>query len=533
MMKYLIIVFLLIGYTCNATIYSIGFGINILNMEIYHKVINANPIEIPYNTNEFNIEATIINHMNNFTEKFPIHIDEKTSISGVSSLLGSFSIEYDNIHKIISNKYIQIAYLNTKITTSKLTTDSLDYTLDKNLEKLIYKIGYSKSKNTSLGNKVSRYYSNELIKNYGTHYISQGILGGRLSQIISINVNDIKSYDINTFKTEASIEYGIFFGIQYIENHTRNSDYVHIMTKNKLKIEGGIPFTPNNTWTLKTWSESVEKTPFMVDIYINPITNLVLYNKLPTNLVSIVHREISDAINKHIDDNTYTGCMDPHSKEYNFRANMQTDDSCHVNLRYGYGGIYQTSSLEIHIVKNLITLDTTCPYEYATFPLTPIQHIHYNIPGTYETCIEDCIVHTILCRILCYGYYPTHTDTYTIQTFVCLTNITNPSYGLYFGGAFTIDSPNPITGSKSCPDKFLEQKITETMSICELTMDILEKYPIHMGGMFTSQKINPFTGAYYCPFGYERHSLRNDDYDFFYCIGMDDMSKEKMFIVPG
>lgn len=234
------------------------------------------------------------------------------------------------------------------------------------------------------------------------------------------------------------------------------------------------------------------------------------------------------AIDRYYKINTYPGCVNPDSKNFNFQANVD-DASCEgPSTNLSFGGVYQRCTqligdaraiCEEHAVKNPATGSYFCKYPYTA---TRLHSEVLEQPYTEEYCWDECsgfIWKT--CDNICESI--NRVKSAQVDTYWCSTNQQVPEFsGYLFGGLFGPSLQNPLTKSRSCPSNFFALKFLSSGIMICLSNDYeaATKFSVPFGGFFSCQATNLLAGGQSrCPPQFSQHLLTiSDGCQVLYCV---------------
>uniref|UniRef100_A0A3Q3F6R9 Macrophage-expressed gene 1 protein n=1 Tax=Labrus bergylta TaxID=56723 RepID=A0A3Q3F6R9_9LABR len=224
---------------------------------------------------------------------------------------------------------------------------------------------------------------------------------------------------------------------------------------------------------------------------------------------------VSPAIDRYYKVNTRPGCVDINSKNFNFQANID-DSSCEgpaTNL--SFGGVYQEcvqmSSdagplCDALAQKNLETGEFSCRSPYiSTLLRSEVRQQGYTSYDCYDQRYRCGFLGLSHChRQVCQDNY--HVRTARINTYWCSVNGTAPdNSGYLFGGIYSPSLLNPLTNAKSCPQNFIPVKfLSDGQMICvSKDYETGTRFSVPFGGLFSCQSGNPISGSQHLSDGCE------------------------------
>nr|XP_057927474.1 macrophage expressed 1, tandem duplicate 1 [Doryrhamphus excisus] len=350
-------------------------------------------------------------------------------------------------------------------------------------------------------------------------YVSNGVSeASSVKALAGLNFYDKIKFDISSQNTQQSSS---------LQAYQSNIQYSLIQS------HGGASFYPGIT--LQKWQESTRNNLVAIDrlgLALHYFINENAFPDLPQPTVDKVAKSVGKAIERYYKVNTRPGCVDVGSQNFNFQANID-DDSCEgpaTNLTFG--GIYQecipisrnTEPLcDALAQKNPDTGAFSCQPPYsATLLRSEVRQQAYTVYECHDEKYRCGVFHLSHChRQVCQD--KTYVRSAHINTFWCSVNGNAPeNSGYLFGGVYNPSQVNPITNAKTCPSKFLPLKfLSDGQVICvSKDYELANKYSVPFGGFFSCQSSNPMSGQQRrCPSKFSQHlAAVSDGCEVLYCV---------------
>ncbi|XP_062974784.1 macrophage-expressed gene 1 protein [Elgaria multicarinata webbii] len=390
--------------------------------------------------------------------------------------------------------------------------------------------------------RMADYLAEILVLNYGTHVITGVDAGASLVQEDHVKSSFVKGS--RSMRSSITAAAGVSF--QNIVNFKSSvsvgtedgftKEYQANRTNSRVESIGGLPFYPGIT--LKAWQESitnhlvaVDRSGLPLSFFITP-TNLP---GLPSPTVRKLSKMVKTAISRYYTFNTYPGCTNPASPNFNFYANMD-DGTCEgAATNFTFGGAYQEcaqlegpdaallcQSLE---QRNPLSGAFSCPVGYTPVRLRSQQREE---GYSHLDCRQDCLVWRLFCKWICKDVIKP--SRVRFSSYWCAAQRPVPENpGFLFGGLFSAKSSNPMTNAQSCPSTYYQLKLFDQLKVCVSSDERGQKYSVPFGGFFSCEVGNPLMGSHNgteddpypkrCPVGFSQHlALISDGCQVEYCV---------------
>uniref|UniRef100_A0A8D2LI15 Macrophage-expressed gene 1 protein n=1 Tax=Varanus komodoensis TaxID=61221 RepID=A0A8D2LI15_VARKO len=390
--------------------------------------------------------------------------------------------------------------------------------------------------------RMADYLAEILVLNYGTHVITGVDAGASLVQEDHIKSTFVKDSQFMRSSITAAagislqniISFGSSISTGTEDNFTRQ--YQANRINSRVESIGGVSFYPGIT--LKGWQESITNHLVAVDRSGLPLQFFITSHHLPglpSPTVTKLSRTVKTAISRYYTFNTYPGCTNPASPNFNFYANMD-DGTCEGTARnFTFGGAYQEcvqlegpdavllcQGLE---QRNPLSGGFSCPEGYTAVQLGSQQREE---GYSHLDCHQDCLIWRLFCKKVCKDVVTP--SRVRFSSYWCAARGPVPaSSSFLFGGLFSVNSINPMTNAQSCPSRYYQLRLFDQLKICVSSDERGQKYSVPFGGFFSCQAGNPLMGSHNgtkndpypkrCPAGFSQHlALISDGCQVDYCV---------------
>lgn len=483
------------------------------------------------------LNSEILESWKNYHSSNSYSINAELSL--FSKINGKFSAEFQRMKTLqVKDQAITTrVQVRNLVYTAKINPDSgLSRAFRKELTDIADRLENNQT-------RMATYLAELLVLNYGTHVITSVDAGAALIQEDHIMSSFFEDSRNNRASLTASA--GAAFlntvNFKFEENYTSQSgftkSYLSNRTNSRVQSLGGIPFYPGIT--LQTWQQNIHNHLVAVDRAGLPLHFFIspdMLPDLPAPLVKKLSKVVEMAVRRYYTFNTYPGCTDVNSPNFNFQANMD-DGSCDGKMtNFSFGGVYQEctqlSGSDAHVLcqnleqKNPLTGNFSCPSGYSPVRLlTQIQEEGYN----HLECRRKCKV-LIFCKTVCEDVFRVARAEF--RAFWCVSNGQVPeNSGLLFGGLFSSKSINPMTNAQSCPASYYQLKLFGSLKVCvSQDYELGYRFLVPFGGFFSCEAGNPLAdpatsrdvdtpSLKKCPGGFSQHlALISDECQVSYCV---------------
>ncbi|XP_078401261.1 macrophage expressed 1, tandem duplicate 1 [Cetorhinus maximus] len=470
-------------------------------------------------------------------------------VSFLSLLNGKFSTDSERV----KTHQVRDSCMTTRIQVRNLMYEVKahpDFQLDQRFKEQLIQIGnYIENNQTS----AACYYTELLVRNYGTHVLTGVHAGANLlqeDQVRSTFVSDSWSRK-STITSSAGatffhvVNVGLGGQVESLDQSTRQ--YVGNRSHSRVENNGGIPFYPGVT--LQKWQQEIANQLVAIDRSGQPLSLFVSPQSLPElpgPTVKKLSRAIDRAVGLYYAVNTHPGCLDRRSPNFNFRANVE-DGSCEgLATNFTFGGVYQEcqelSGADAQPLcrslaqRNPLTGSFSCPPGYAAVRLhSGVTEEAYSRYECHQHC-HSCWFLATCCDNVCGDAYRVRRARFTASWCAATSASTTagpPSSGYLFGGLYSAGAGNPLTQSRSCPPAFDPLDLLRDLRLC--VSDDYElgfRYSVPFGGFFSCEAGNPLArpppgpsgpdpgpDPKRCPKGYSQHQAAiSDGCQVLYCL---------------
>ncbi|KAF7695279.1 macrophage expressed 1, tandem duplicate 1 [Silurus meridionalis] len=446
---------------------------------------------------------------------------------------GKFSTENKRIktHQVKDNSVTARVQVRNHLYTVKAFPD---FTLDVRFARQAEEIADAIENNQT---RMVSYLSEKMVLDYGTHVITSVDAGATLMEEDYLKSSYVSDAQSSQSSVTASAGANFFdkvsfnIGSKVSQETSETKAYKGNITYSITLSHGGALFYPGIT--LQKWQEStlnnliaIDRSGLPLHFFLNPST----FPDLPVPTVNKLALSVRKAIERYYKINTYPGCVNPDSKNFNFQANVD-DASCEgPSTNLSFGGVFQHCTPQTSdgdaicqelAVKNPATGDYSCKQPYAaTLLRSEVQERPYNKMECHQKC-HSCWLFLTCCKEVCGNVY--YVRRAQVETYWCSTNEKAPEFsGYLFGGLFGTTLQNPLTKSMSCPPNFFALKfLSNGIMIClSNDYEAATRFSVPFGGFFSCQSTNMLAGGQSrCPPQFSQHlAAISDGCQVLYCV---------------
>ncbi|CAF1634061.1 unnamed protein product [Adineta ricciae] len=505
---------------------------NVLNFENTH--LNEKCIQVyPVREQKMELVSSIIDVFDSYETDYSsdLFVGGSASYMGFK-VSGSYSQNYQSSKKLQREENTIILRNHIDFIMSEVLM-SPSCELHAEAKKRLVDIAKYETNNQSA---MATYAAQLFVKEYGTHYTNRLRLGGSIAQDDHIQRSTFKTNDSSSKSYQAAAEASFHFtfslSAKFASSSRTDDSSVHEarkeFTRKVVHSRGGRVSVLNSS--IETWQASIEEAPVIVQRGIENLTYIVqpyLLPELSNKELVLVREKLNTAIETFIQMNLHYGCMNRNSPSFNWIANVN-DSSCELpKENWQLGGFIQTC-IEDHRLNpkcqnfkmlNYYTETDQCPVGFIR------HHLHKKIQKENTCCtsyFEGIGTRTI-------DLYDCVSESKQFRSKIGSLKVAN---NYVFGGFFTPNKLNPITGVSKCPNEVFSQVSVKNsdISICiSKQVSNIDNLP-HYGGMYSCQKGNAMnSNKKQCPISYSSHVISALDGDclLYICLKFDEIPEVK------
>ncbi|XP_071143413.1 macrophage-expressed gene 1 protein-like [Mytilus edulis] len=506
----------------------------------------------PVKTSEISIFADTFSTHNSFTSATSASVNKQFCASD-STLFEKSQISgsYSNDAQFSVNKQLETDSTLVRVTANfpryRITIKE-DAPLDPVFRRRLQKIAAMLDTNQD---QMATFESELLTRDYGTHVLSDVLVGGLLVKndyiIKSSESTTVSASDRSSMNFQAGQSFNKFFfkkgaeGRSFTQNNSKSATdtekYANSLQYSKVTTYGGPVFNMGQ-FSMDNWEKGLESNLVAIDRrgqslfdFINPYT---LPEMSPTTVFKVENLVLmsSSGYYKH---NSVYGCTDPKAINFNSKANID-DGTCGLKSdSFSIGGFFQTCEEgDGHLCDhfsfvNPRTNQYSCPAGYRTVRL-------WKAYKSYGAICRDMKVKSLSCSFLNSKNINEYTEL-EYSVYWCSPNAPQgqpaQSAGFLFGGMWNPSfQNNPVTGGNYCPSGFSEITLGVDLHLCygnDVAANRLKA--VTFGGLFSSMSGNPLAGpspkndsgdtnqyAEKCPGTFSKYLATVDEnVDIYYC----------------
>ena len=335
----------------------------------------------------------------------------------------------------------------------------------------------------------AEYFAQEIVGDYGTHFIKRAKLGGKFYSDEYIR----ESYWESMQESQSSVGFAVSLNFATVNgigfNKTSNlssaqyNQYASSVTRTYIKAIGGEYQAGQSA---AEWSKTLKNNLVPLDREADMINAVFAASNFPGFTYPVVKKAneyVLSAIKEYLSSNVITGCPDVSSINYDEWTNQKSGFDCAEKVRFG--GVITTTK----------------------------QCTHLNINGVCAQLTNQCVENNLITnsRACPAGYIQKvsfSTDTFEVIECVGDDSVTHGA--VLFGGMYSALFDNPVTKDKSCPPMFFKQSLFDCSNnvIC-VSKDANNlsaiRYAVPFGGIYSNCNASPLQTD--CSLGLDSHLI--------------------------
>ncbi|XP_066108936.1 macrophage-expressed gene 1 protein-like [Saccopteryx bilineata] len=406
----------------------------------------------------------------------------------------------------------------------------------------------------------AEYLAEMLVLRYGTHVLTHVEAGATLTQEDQVKQELVGSQAGErsniTLAASAVFFHTVNVGVaaSWQEQSQLLQDYVGNTVASKTRSHGGVPFYPGIT--LQKWQESIRNRLVAIGRSGLPLPALLEPEALPQLPAPAVRRlaaTVRRAIHRFYAVNARPGCLRRGAPAFNPQANVD-DGSCDGGHRanFSFGGVFQEceavsgkdaeSLCQAYRTPNPLTGNASCPANYEASALHSVLKASSEAHSECQQQCSRCWLFFSCCQPVC-TVLERRSVVRLAASWCAPSGAPLPAIaGLLFGGLYSPDHPNPLTGGQTCPSYFYPLTLFGDLRVCVSSdFELCAAQAVPFGGFFSCQVGNPLAGftkgqspgllqeMFYqdnptthpmkCPAGYSQHqAYLSDGCQVLYCL---------------
>jgi len=447
---------------------------------------------------------------------------------------GSFSYRSQVVKQFISKMNHQVTRVYSYVTVADYNLETTGLNVSEGFKYIINQIAEALRKNTPTSIGYAIYLADQLLYLYGTHVIVTIKTGGMISKTDSVDISSFQTNVDQTLSAGADASFSSYFSVngKITTEDSNEQQYNSAVTDTYIESFGGDSWKMNN-FTYDNWVDSVPVKPAIIGLRLIYVLDVITGQHFPhlssTDLFN-VRALVDKRVDVYLKNNYYLGCPITTASNYVSYANSFDPSLCNYQTAFHFGGLFTVSDNPSFSVPNILTQTLNCPPGFDTYPLLTLT-LQADAGTNCPWFARDFPNYW---SKFCFHYY----NTFTATTYSCLSSA-NQTTGVYFGGIYTSSVPNDITQAQSCPQKYIGFPIYHDVAqlvvstVCMAQYDVGAIVAVPFGGIFSSQNPNYLTGSPTCAGNYERHSVGPDPIaELSYCIGLGSLNDVQKDIIP-